>query len=164
MRIKICDMTESGSEGGSEGGTGFPVNCRTELNVAGFYGIPVQINGEITQKDNKYMLKAQLKAILALRCDLCLEPFEYTLITDLLEAYVKSGCHERDERSIEKGIIDITEAAEDAIIMNLPMKAVCRSECKGLCPVCGHNLNDGGCGCDRSYIDPRFEMLRGFID
>ena len=44
------------------------------------------------------------------------------------------------------------------------MKVLCREDCKGLCPVCGKDLNDGDCGCDRTERDPRFESLRALFN
>jgi len=43
--------------------------------------------------------------------------------------------------------VDITAHVRDAVILSLPMKILCREDCRGLCPVCGRNLNEGGCGC-----------------
>lgn len=44
------------------------------------------------------------------------------------------------------------------------MKVVCREDCKGLCPVCGKDLNKGDCDCDTTYRDPRFESLRALFN
>ena len=44
------------------------------------------------------------------------------------------------------------------------MKTLCRDDCKGLCPVCGKDLNTGACGCDPTEIDPRFESLRALVN
>ena len=44
------------------------------------------------------------------------------------------------------------------------MRVECREDCKGLCPICGKDLNDGDCGCDRTIRDPRFESLRALFN
>ncbi|ABB39223.1 protein of unknown function DUF177 [Oleidesulfovibrio alaskensis G20] len=49
----------------------------------------------------------------------------------------------------------------EEFIVSLPAKPLCASGCKGLCPVCGKNLNDGKCGCDTEQYDPRLAALRG---
>ena len=55
--------------------------------------------------------------------------------------------------------VDLKPAVIADIMLNMPMKAECSDHCKGLCPKCGHNLNEGDCGCDRGYINPQFEKL-----
>jgi len=55
--------------------------------------------------------------------------------------------------------IDLKPAVVADILLNMPMRAVCSDDCKGLCPKCGHNLNEGECGCDREYRNPQFEKL-----
>ena len=59
--------------------------------------------------------------------------------------------------------IDITEIVMDAVHIATPMKVVCDDDCKGLCPSCGKNLNEGDCGCDNTYINPKFASLRSLF-
>ena len=56
--------------------------------------------------------------------------------------------------------IDIFNLVHDTIIAAQPTADFCREDCRGLCPMCGKNLNDGECGCKRETIDPRLEALR----
>lgn len=60
--------------------------------------------------------------------------------------------------------IELDEVVTTDILLNLPQKFLCSSECKGLCPQCGHNLNQGDCGCDRRMIDPRLEVLKQLME
>ena len=59
----------------------------------------------------------------------------------------------------EDHVLDMTEAIEQHIALNLPMKPVCRPDCKGICSTCGTNLNDSTCGCDKRPIDSRWAPL-----
>lgn len=61
----------------------------------------------------------------------------------------------------EHHILDLTEVLRQDSLLALPMKPLCRPECAGLCPTCGHNLNLGPCQCDKTQPDPRWETLRG---
>jgi uncharacterized protein len=56
--------------------------------------------------------------------------------------------------------IDLTEILREQIVLALPMYPRCKEDCRGLCSVCGANLNLGECGCDRSEIDPRWAALK----
>ena len=55
--------------------------------------------------------------------------------------------------------IDLTEAIQEQVLLSLPLKPLCREDCKGLCPRCGEDLNKGECGCRRQAVDPRLAVL-----
>jgi uncharacterized protein len=56
--------------------------------------------------------------------------------------------------------IDLDPILREQLLLALPMNAVCREECKGLCGMCGQNLNERACGCDPHPPDPRFAVLK----
>lgn len=60
--------------------------------------------------------------------------------------------------------LDVKELVINLLLMNLPMKTLCKQDCKGLCPTCGADLNLGGCGCEKKQIDPRLEVLKKLLD
>ena len=59
--------------------------------------------------------------------------------------------------------IDITEFVHDAVLLSLPLKPICRPDCKGLCPVCGNNRNEKDCDCKSRGTDPRWSALSGMF-
>jgi uncharacterized protein len=65
------------------------------------------------------------------------------------------GCFTIDERHI----LDLTEAIRQYTLLAIPMKPVCKTNCAGLCPNCGHNLNYGPCNCPPQEVDPRWSKL-----
>lgn len=71
---------------------------------------------------------------------------------------------EHDEYIIaEDGKLDVSEAVRCFVSLELPLKFICKDDCKGLCPKCGHDLNDGDCGCDTRESDPRWAALKDFF-
>lgn len=56
--------------------------------------------------------------------------------------------------------VDLEPVVREQILLALPMVALCVEACKGLCQVCGANLNEAACGCDRHVPDPRWAALR----
>src|ERR671919_630513 len=56
--------------------------------------------------------------------------------------------------------IDLNELLREQFYLALPMKPLCRDECKGLCPQCGTNLNTGTCDCGPGWEDPRLAALK----
>ena len=73
--------------------------------------------------------------------------------------------HEDEDRFIlvEQGQLDVDELVVSDILLSLPMKHLCLPDCKGLCPTCGRNLNEGPCGCKKP-IDPRLEALGKLLE
>jgi uncharacterized protein len=56
--------------------------------------------------------------------------------------------------------LDMAQCVWEALLLSLPERALCREGCKGLCPICGHDRNDGDCGCRDDNSDPRLAALR----
>ena len=104
-------------------------------------------------------------------CARCARPFRFRLEADLLVVSEQRGSGDpRDEAVLERdGEIlyhDGTELVLDgpireALILEVPVVMLCRPDCKGLCPHCGKDLNEGPCSCSISTGDPRWEALRG---
>jgi uncharacterized protein len=57
--------------------------------------------------------------------------------------------------------IDLKDAFQEEVVMALPMQPLCKADCKGLCPRCGADLNEGDCGCNHQTINPQFAALQG---
>ncbi len=60
--------------------------------------------------------------------------------------------------------LDLSFPSWEALALEVPMKPVCREECRGLCPVCGTNLNKNTCGCEAQRADPRFLSLKKLLE
>jgi len=65
-----------------------------------------------------------------------------------------------DEELFDGKSIDLDPLVREQVLLALPMHAVCREDCKGLCGSCGQNLNEGECGCARAQVDPRLAALK----
>ena len=68
-----------------------------------------------------------------------------------------------DLRVIEGDELDLDELIYSDIILLTPTKFLCKEDCKGLCPTCGKNLNEGDCACAKQQTDPRLEALRQLL-
>ncbi len=100
-------------------------------------------------------VKGKTTAVVVMNCDRCLTEVEQKLNLKIEREYPL--CDETvvpDEDDPVGGVTDNIlypdELLQDELFLNLPTKVLCREDCKGLCPVCGHNLNEGDCGCVRA--------------
>ncbi len=67
-----------------------------------------------------------------------------------------------DEEVFDGKVIDLEPIVREQVLLALPMNALCREDCGGLCMKCGQNLNEKQCGCDTKFVDPRFAKLKDF--
>lgn len=120
-------------------------------------------------------LIGQLSGSFEVNCARCLDPVlqQVNCSFDLLyrpEEAVKSG----DEVSISESETEIGfysgegmelgDSVREQVLLAFPVKVVCRTDCKGLCPRCGKNLNLESCGCSSQPEDPRWNALRDLRD
>jgi uncharacterized protein len=76
------------------------------------------------------------------------------------EGEVELAREELDVLYYDDPVVPLSPIAEERLQMALPMKPLCRPECRGLCPRCGKDLNQGPCECTTETVDPRWEALR----
>ncbi len=117
----------------------------------------------------------ELSTTLELLCARCLEPVirDVQRSFDLLYRPLGSDAG-HEELSVTQAEADIGYYTGDGVLLEdilreqvllaVPLKVVCSEECKGLCPRCGKNLNQGGCGCPEPKADERWSALEGLKD
>lgn len=122
---------------------------------------------EITNLGKKQVqVKGSAKIKTVVPCDRCLEDVEQ--IFDLAferEVDMKLDEEGRRQSDEEYSFMDGTCLDTDVLIrnellVNWPIRVLCREDCKGLCSICGANLNHGECGCDREVLDPRMAAFQ----
>ena len=100
-------------------------------------------------------------------CDRCLEDATVDIAAEVSCYYLhdmpEDGDDDEDFGLIDPldGTVDLTDAIRSAVSMDIPFVILCDDGCKGLCPVCGANLNEGDCGCNREP-DPDFAKRNPF--
>ena len=109
------------------------------------YDLFVQLVG------HELVVQGRLSVELAVTCGRCAEIYSTNLtISDFLRAFeIQAG----------QEAVDLTGDIREEVLLNLPHYPVCASDCKGLCPQCGRNLNDGPCGCTAPRDDARWSGL-----
>lgn len=125
---------------------------------------PVKIEGTLKNENEVFVLEAKGGTEVILRCDRCLAPVRKELCFEIKERFAHTGREDEETETFSGDQIDLADFVKRGVMEVLPMKALCREDCKGLCPVCGKDLNEGDCGCDTTYRDPRFESLRALFN
>ena len=126
----------------------------------------MQLDGKISCTGGVLVLEASVAAEVLTQCARCLKEIKLPLIFDFSETLVLVGQEiDADADSViffEGKEIDVGEIAINNLLLNISSKYLCSEDCRGICPKCGKNLNDGDCGCDFFEIDPRWEKLKNF--
>ena len=133
---------------------------------------PVALAFDIYKDKDQFRLVGRVETRLELPCSRCLEPFTSPADAEFDLRYQphvqKSAEGEREEIEeddlgtafYENETIDLGQLMREQFYLSLPMKPLCRADCRGLCPVCGTNLNRETCGCKRVWDDPRLAVLK----
>lgn len=125
-------------------------------------------------------VRGRLSGALQLECGRCLEPFVAVVEQELDLFYLPSGSERSEDREDEvelsdrelvvgfydAGRLDLGGVVREQVFLSLPLKRLCRQDCRGLCRSCGKNLNAGACGCPPpdEVADPRLSALRRLIE
>jgi uncharacterized metal-binding protein YceD (DUF177 family) len=139
----------------------------------------VHLNGVLSPLDGEFLFQGVLEADFTGSCDRCLEPVKVALELDVIWTFVQ-GSPDLDDDALD-GIdaddsatyfdghaIDLGSRAWEELVLAYPAKLICREGCKGLCTVCGQNLNEGPCACRTKNEDddsaPTRKSLAGLGD
>jgi len=101
---------------------------------------PIDVKAKISKSGSEIFADISLKAPVEYTCGKCLSKFE--------GVFAKKFNMIQEVKPAE--IVDLDDEIRQEIVLDYPMKIVCKAECKGLCPNCGQNLNTGECDCEHS--------------
>ncbi|MDU3723191.1 MAG: DUF177 domain-containing protein [Clostridium celatum] len=121
----------------------------------------VKVEGVATSNEDVIVVNGSIKTKLQLTCSRCLDTFIYPIDIDIEERFTNDIDLQQDGTMFVEGdSLDITEIIENCIISTLPIKRLCKDDCKGLCPECGVNKNVENCSCLDYDVDIRLAKLR----
>ncbi|KXO17062.1 DUF177 domain-containing protein [Peptoniphilus sp. GNH] len=132
---------------------------------------PVRYKGKIYDLNGEFLLDLDLDYAYNTQCSRCLKDMVKSIHANLKAVLIdeKDEDDMEDDPTMEYIILDengfsIDDFIFSGIITSMPMKVLCKETCKGLCPQCGKDLNDGPCDCEKEdFIDPRFAKLKGLF-
>lgn len=136
---------------------------------------PVRLRYRLTHTGDRHIwLEARLTARARLTCDRCLERYDTVLTTEYEEEYrprpAGAAPGEEPDDAGETRVayyddhhIDLREGIRQNLLLAMPVKQLCRDDCRGLCPHCGQNLNEGTCDCEDDTQDPRLAKLTDWL-
>lgn len=168
MRIYLADLKK---EQGNYVSYHYLVDSKTvKLEGTGFsLEEPVTLQVSAAFNDRDLFIKVNFKTRLKAVCSRCLVEFSMPLEGDFQEKFNNQKNSEDQEMdSVESffqgDAFDLKALLREMLILSLPLKPLCSSRCRGLCPECGSNLNLEDCSCEVTDVDPRLEDLKKFFE
>lgn len=137
------------------------INIPPDLRLNGLTGI-----ARVTRTPQGILLQVDFYTSIELECVRCLTDFQQTLNSNFTELYAFSQRYVTDSGLImpETGIIDLAPVLREYILLEIPISPLCKPDCKGLCPICGNNLNESTCSHEDDSGDPRLAALKSLLD
>src|SRR5688572_563653 len=161
-------------------------DLKDDFRVLGTTGVVGTVRRE---KGTTVLLEVRVTSEMEVTCSRCLEPFTVPVYVDVTTRFVPpsdfakvteetaararrraAGDSEDGEATEGEDVlglaeyrdekIDLGEVVREQLYLALPMKPLCREDCKGLCPVCGVNRNREACTCQQEWVDPRMAALK----
>ena len=162
MIIRVAEIPEDGLQ--IEGPGAFPHPFQDASWTLDDLLLTVEKDGEAV------FVKGAVVASIPEHCGRCLEPYAVTIRSEVDARFVPNPRRRGEEMELgaddletdvyDNGIIDLAALLETETTLLLPMKPLCREECRGLCPVCGGDRNVTDCRCEVSVDDLRWAPLK----
>lgn len=161
MKIQVGSLSEGAHEYRFKTDAG-------DIKLGEEFAGEVAVEAALQKTGRQLSLKARIRARGMFTCDRCTAPFELRLTPEYRMFYV---ANENDAESLDPSevqviptgqpVIDLTDDVRQTVLLSVPLKLLCRNDCRGLCPDCGTDLNTGTCGCTTENADSRWDDLRG---
>ncbi len=132
---------------------------------------PVKADFSVSKSGGQLICRGQVKTSVRLQCSRCLAGYEEP-VSSRLDFVVDFGENAKEFKSEEdyyfvadpsSDYFEIDNLVREAILLALPLKPLCSEGCRGLCPMCGTDLNKSQCSCVKKETDPRWEKLKGLL-
>lgn len=139
-----------------------------DLGLSAAFPADVRVQVDLQRRGRQYLVDGEVSTVGRFVCDRCLTEFERDTGGSFRVLFAPEGVslspgQEDDELRIipaDTMTIVLDDEVRQSLELAVPPKLLCTEACKGLCPRCGKNLNDGQCSCTHDDTDPRWEPLQ----
>jgi uncharacterized protein len=145
-----------------------PEVLKLEAEGIAFGGL-VKVKLAVSKSKDQLICRGEAATSVTIECSRCLGEYQSNISSGLDFVIDLAGGLD-GAKSEEEGyfvadssssFFEIDDLVREAMILSLPLKPLCSKDCRGLCPVCGTDLNRSRCDCVREKTDPRWDQLKG---
>ena len=176
MQIRIADIKDEGlSLDLLEEIADFPVLQELQKKGEVRFSQPLEVHLRAVLIGGMVEVDGRVQTLVEMSCSRCLKPapvsigsaFEVTYTRELPEIHEEDGAGEVEVSAEEMGLIlfsgdeiDLRETVQEQVVLALPFHPLCDSNCRGLCPNCGADLNETTCECGSQNFNIKFAALK----
>jgi uncharacterized protein len=142
----------------------------SEIGLESRFHQPISINVTLDKATRQILLRAAMTSSAQVVCDRCTDEFVQSLEATYTMLYVydeeSTGKFPPEEVTVlrpDAVHIDLAGDVREIVTLSVPLKLLCREDCKGLCPQCGTNWNTGSCACKNEMKDSRWQGLEKLL-
>ncbi len=144
-----------------------------DLMADGFdFPEPIEVELSVSKSGDEIIFQGFTSTVVEMECSRCLEQFRQPVssklqfVVQLLDDNSKHETGDDDFVVLPKTTqeYDLSMRVREVIILELPLKALCSESCRGLCSMCGVNLNESECDCAPDKTDERWDSLRQLFE
>jgi uncharacterized protein len=161
LRLNVGSLLHQGAGTSQEFEFDFPaLQVGDDLDLSFLRGVL-----RLTRTGEGLYIEGPLESEAELECDRCLTPLNLAQAVELGELlyYPPRPGADASESIPETGVLDLRPLIREHFLLDMPMHALCREDCMGLCPECGGNLNETSCEHPEAELDPRFAALKSLL-
>ncbi|MFH0733638.1 MAG: DUF177 domain-containing protein [bacterium] len=136
-----------------------------DLNLPPEFQGDVKVKCKMDKSNHQIVLDCKLSCFANFRCDRCNDEFqnyienEFRLVYIFSEQVIENDDLNLQYLSLDATKIDISEEVTEYCLLSVPLKILCKEDCKGLCTKCGLNLNLDSCICEEEKTNALWEKL-----
>ena len=177
MRVHIDEIKDAGLDLAFElPAETFPGLEETRRFGDCLFDHPIDFTIRLRPAGQLFIAEGRFRTDVGLTCSRCANDYRWPLTATFFMTYTAQPQEtpgRRHESDVElkgseiglyyiqgDGEIDLLEGIQEEIVLAIPPRPLCRPDCRGLCAVCGSDLNDGDCGCSRRQVNPAFALLK----
>lgn len=148
------------------------LECQLDLSGMELGGVkpfcaPVRVRAELEGSPGSVELRGKARYAMTMPCDRCFKTTTQERETGFFHVLVRELSDEENDDGefvvVPDETLDVDQLVTEDILLDLPSKFLCSPNCRGLCPRCGKDLNEGDCGCEREDVDPRLAVLKELL-
>jgi uncharacterized protein len=134
-----------------------------------------EVRGKLKRSGREAVVDGHVDSCVQVDCDRCLKTIQLPVSSDFSLEYITGGDYEASQAAelsedvmavsvFDGETIDLDEIVKEQIFLAVPTRALCKSDCLGICPQCGNDRNTGECGCEQKEVDPRWSALKDLMN
>ena len=142
----------------------------SDLQLDANFDSPVEVKVRLEKVARQIIVRSEIATSASFSCDRCLAGFRQPIAATYAVVYVEdeseAGRFPPEEVRIvrpDATVIDLSDDVREMVLLSVPLKLLCREECRGLCSSCGADLNAGDCGCSRESVGGPWQELEKLL-